>query len=517
MRWILLLIFLIACSKEKSNDQGELQATPGATGEPTVSVPNVTPIANPNPSIKVGSTFLVDTSGKCDFDASNFDVLFLDPQIEPGCVDKFNKTVSHVGAYLSAGSAEDWRSDWKELSKLCVSDYKGWPGECHLGLNKLDQVMTIMKKRMDDYKKQGFQSVYLDNGTMYEDCPGVTIAQNIEYFKQLSEYAHSVGLQIGPNGGGEVIAKTVGMFDFYMIEDVLEYGGTKNYNSVNGKYAIFNIVYDKCDELSGFSTALMSGLKFTKFKKTCDYKAPVQITPVAPATPVTKPTPAKKVTLPDGIDEASGITYSKTTKQFYLINDSGNAADIFVLDESLNFIKRVKTGLKNIDWEAISWSDGKLYVGDIGSNGADRSSKTIYVLNEEDFKLIETIKIPMVKDFNSEGMAIWEDAIYLSEKNYDNEPLGIWQWKDNKLTKWKEFKLPKGKACLGDLSVNSKGQFILPGVGDGDGIAWVIDQDKLTEVKIKPLGQIESLTWIDDTSFVYTSEGGGSLILKGSI
>lgn len=503
LKMIFILAFLISCSKENTNENKHEVPT-GPIGTPPVSVPNITPIASGPQSIKINSTFLVDTSGNCDFSVDRFDVIFFDPQLKKGCVKKFKKLGKHVGAYLSAGSAENWRSDWKELSKFCVADYKGWPGECHLGLSKLDQVMSIMKKRMDEYKTQGFQSVYLDNGTMYEDCPGVTIEQNIEYFKQLSEYAHSIGLLIGPNGGELVISKTVGIFDFYMVEDVLKYGGVIKYKDVIGKYAIFNIVYDKCDELPGFTTELMSGLKEAKFKKICsDYKTPVLVTPSVQITPIIKSTPAtqptKKVFLPDGIDEASGMVWS-TYHNAFIIHNDGEQGCLFLVSKEGKLLDTVKTKLKFSDFEAISLFEGKLYLGDIGDNAVESKQKRIHVLNEKDFSFIETITIKLKEPFNSEGLAVTSDGLFLSEKTYEGKTSRFFKYAQGQLTE-----LPKlNTSLIGDISVNSKGEMALIHVGAGE---ILIGGKKL---KIKELGQSEAMSWIDDKHISFTSEGEGS-------
>jgi hypothetical protein len=77
--------------------------------------------------------------------------------------------------------------------------------------------------------------------------------------------------------------------------------------------------------------------------------------------------PQKLGELPEEIPEASGMC-ALDASHLLLINDSGNPAEIFVLDTTGRLIQqRALPGLENSDWESLAFADGVLYLGDIGT------------------------------------------------------------------------------------------------------------------------------------------------------
>lgn len=83
--------------------------------------------------------------------------------------------------------------------------------------------------------------------------------------------------------------------------------------------------------------------------------------------------------LDDKIQETSGL--SMINGKLYTFNDSGNAPELFELDETSGNIKNTfKVDAENKDWEALT-NDGKnFYIGDFGNNGGTRKDLEIYKL-----------------------------------------------------------------------------------------------------------------------------------------
>jgi hypothetical protein len=81
--------------------------------------------------------------------------------------------------------------------------------------------------------------------------------------------------------------------------------------------------------------------------------------------------------LDDKIQETSGL--SIINGKLYTFNDSGNAPELFELDEASGGIKNTfRINAKNKDWEALT-NDGKnFYIGDFGNNGGARRDLEIY-------------------------------------------------------------------------------------------------------------------------------------------
>ena len=92
----------------------------------------------------------------------------------------------------------------------------------------------------------------------------------------------------------------------------------------------------------------------------------------------------------DRIEEASGLEESANNKgMFWTHNDSGNPAEVFLLDKYLNVVMVCRfPGIENRDWEDICVGPGPvkgksyLYIGEIGDNLAQYQHKIIYRIEE---------------------------------------------------------------------------------------------------------------------------------------
>lgn len=85
--------------------------------------------------------------------------------------------------------------------------------------------------------------------------------------------------------------------------------------------------------------------------------------------------------------ESSGAAMSRAYPgRFWTLNDSGNPASLFLADTLGRIEGFVTLEVRNTDWEAVATGPCGplhcLYVGDLGDNGAVRSSVTIYRVAE---------------------------------------------------------------------------------------------------------------------------------------
>ena len=88
--------------------------------------------------------------------------------------------------------------------------------------------------------------------------------------------------------------------------------------------------------------------------------------------------------------EASGLVASQTNAgYFWTINDSGNGAKVFLVDEKMNIKLTCKlSGIKNRDWEDVAigldpeTKKNYIYVAEIGDNYAQYLHKMIYRFEE---------------------------------------------------------------------------------------------------------------------------------------
>ena len=81
--------------------------------------------------------------------------------------------------------------------------------------------------------------------------------------------------------------------------------------------------------------------------------------------------------LSDSLQESSGLT--NLDGRLFSFNDSGNTSEIFEITPGSSYIKKTfQTGLRNIDWEAITNDGENFYVAEFGNNLGTRKDLKIY-------------------------------------------------------------------------------------------------------------------------------------------
>lgn len=101
----------------------------------------------------------------------------------------------------------------------------------------------------------------------------------------------------------------------------------------------------------------------------------------------------KIAVLSDSLRESSGLT--NIDGRLFSFNDSGNTSEIFEIKPGSSFIQKTfQTGLKNIDWEAITNDGENFYIGEFGNNVGTRKDLKIYkVPFRKDSLIVDSIKI----------------------------------------------------------------------------------------------------------------------------
>lgn len=94
--------------------------------------------------------------------------------------------------------------------------------------------------------------------------------------------------------------------------------------------------------------------------------------------------PETLFSFPRELSELSGMTL--INNQLYTIQDSGNKAEIIVVDLKGEIKRRIKIeNASNSDWEDITADpEGNVYIGDIGNNFNQRFSLRIYKIDKKD-------------------------------------------------------------------------------------------------------------------------------------
>ncbi|PZU80003.1 MAG: hypothetical protein DI529_17025 [Chryseobacterium sp.] len=96
--------------------------------------------------------------------------------------------------------------------------------------------------------------------------------------------------------------------------------------------------------------------------------------------------------LSDSLKESSGLT--NIDGRLFSFNDSGNTSEIFEIKAGSSDIEKTyKTGLKNIDWEAITNDEKNFYIGEFGNNLGTRKDLKIYQIPfRNDSLIVDSIK-----------------------------------------------------------------------------------------------------------------------------
>ena len=132
--------------------------------------------------------------------------------------------------------------------------------------------------------------------------------------------------------------------------------------------------------------------------------------------------------LSDSLKENSGLSFRNG--KLYTINDGGNSSEIFEIEKSSGkVLKTIKTGLKNIDWEAIASDSLYFYTGDFGNNAGTRKDLKIYKIPYDNNSAAQEIpffypeqqdfsrKI-INNDFDAEAMIVLNGKIHVFTKEW---------------------------------------------------------------------------------------------------
>ena len=140
----------------------------------------------------------------------------------------------------------------------------------------------------------------------------------------------------------------------------------------------------------------------------------------------------KIAVLSDSLQESSGLT--NLDGRLFSFNDSGNTSEIFEITPGSSYIKKTfQTGLRNIDWEAITNDGENFYVGEFGNNLGTRKDLKIYQIPfRNDSLIVDSIKtIPFFypeqtdftpkninNNFDAEAMIFSDGNIHLFTKEW---------------------------------------------------------------------------------------------------
>ena len=150
--------------------------------------------------------------------------------------------------YFSAGTAENWRSDYKSFAKSDIGKgLKDWKGEKYVNIRN-STVRTIMTQRIDMAVTKGCDGIDPDNVDIYTNANGIipklTAADGASYVNYLADYAKSKGLSVGLKNAPEIINSVISNMQWAVVEECHTEGNCASYQPfIAAGKPVFNVEY----------------------------------------------------------------------------------------------------------------------------------------------------------------------------------------------------------------------------------------------------------------------------------
>lgn len=200
-------------------------------------------------------------------------VAFIDPIADTKIISDISSAGSTTIGYLSIGSAEKFRDDYDLLKPLAPKKMSGW-NEYWLDLNRYEEILPIMKKRLDEIKKKGFGGVYFDNFDVHGNYDRVSQEINEYYALQLVNYSREIGLTyVGANNGLKMLANIGSHFDFHINESCFVYNECHYFDKmVELNHPVFHLEYKRrnCKPYPGHSVRYLEDKELTSNSILCE-------------------------------------------------------------------------------------------------------------------------------------------------------------------------------------------------------------------------------------------------------
>lgn len=185
-----------------------------------------------------------------------------------------------VICYFSAGSGEDWRTDYSQFMKSDLGKaMEGWDGEYWLDIRS-KTVMERMIQRLDLAQEKGCDGVEPDNVDGYSNDTGfdLTYADQVVFNKHLANEAHRRNLAVGLKNSGDQIPDLLEYYDFSLNEECYYYEECRFYSPfITAGKPVFHAEYEVddpqpfCEDMESylFSTLILPWDLDDSFRISC--------------------------------------------------------------------------------------------------------------------------------------------------------------------------------------------------------------------------------------------------------
>ncbi len=226
-------------------------ASPSPSPSPSASplpIGSPSPVAAPGWTPRVADTWQWQLSGTLNtrYDVAVYDIDLFDT---PAATIAALKTAGRrVVCYFSAGSGENWRSDYARFAAADLGNaLDGWAGERWLDIRSAN-VRAVMVARLQLAAGKGCDGVEPDNVDAFEADNragfALTAADQLSYNRYLADQAHALGLAIALKNDTAQVAALAPSFDFAVNEQCHEYSECGVYSAFTGAgKPVFNVEY----------------------------------------------------------------------------------------------------------------------------------------------------------------------------------------------------------------------------------------------------------------------------------
>ncbi len=190
-------------------------------------------------------------------------------------IARLKRQKKQVICYFSAGSAENWRTDYNKFPSSALGrPLDGWAGERWIDYRNAT-VVKIMKDRIALARSKGCQGVDPDNIDGHLNRTGFSLhsRHQLDFIEKLSAAARSAGLKIGMKNSAETAWDLERLTDFAVVEECAKYKECQSYRAFqNNRKPIYQIEYRSrstslCSDASRRGASLIfSNLDLTTFQ-----------------------------------------------------------------------------------------------------------------------------------------------------------------------------------------------------------------------------------------------------------
>jgi hypothetical protein len=181
--------------------------------------------------------------------------------------------------YFSAGSYERFRPDAARFPEEAIGKpLDDFPDERWLDVRRIDLLAPVLRARLDECRRKGFDGAEPDNVDGYANRTGfaVTARDQLRFNRWIAREAHRRGLAVGLKNDAEQVRPLVRSFDFAVVEQCFEFRECRAYSPfVRARKPLFVAEYRTprrrfCRRARRLRfSAIFKRLSLGRFRRTC--------------------------------------------------------------------------------------------------------------------------------------------------------------------------------------------------------------------------------------------------------